>query len=139
MGMESLGREHNIILVAAGKSVSLKDSGGVTFYCYGANEAFTLKSQLVAGGTATNLAVITRYLDQSATDGTAQWTGQAQAASASITPASGHAVAFYVDAADLPAGAEYAEVVHTSAGLVVAVTGNLLVQRDPAALAALNA
>lgn len=139
MGSASLGREHNVILIAAGKSVSLKDSGGVTFYCYGANEVFTLKSQPTAGGSATNLATITSYQDQSATDGTAQWTDQTQAAAATITPASSHAVAFYVDAADLPSGADYVEVVHTSAGLVVAVTGNLLVQRDPANLAALNA
>jgi hypothetical protein len=139
MGMEGLGRVFNIIPVAAGKSVSLKDAQGVTFICYGANEAFTLNSQPTAGGSATALPVITDYYDEALTDGTDKWTAQTQSAAATITPASSHAVAFYVDAGDLPSGADYVEVVHTSSGLVIAIVHDLLVQRAPANLAALNA
>lgn len=139
MGMEGLGRVFNVIPVAAGKSVSLKDAQGVTFICYGANEVFTLKSQPTAGGSATNLATITRYQDEATVDGASQWTEQTQAAAATITPASSHGVAFYVDAGDLPSGADYVEVVHTSTGLVIAIVHDLLVERDPANLAALNA
>jgi hypothetical protein len=139
MGMEGLGRAFNVIPVAAGKSVSLKDAQGCTFICYGANEVFTLKSQPTAGGSATNLPTITDYYDMATADGASQWTDQTQAAAATITPAASHAVSFYVDAADLPSGADYVEVVHTSAGLVIAIVHDLLVQRDPASLAALNA
>lgn len=137
MGMEGLGRLFNVIPIAAGKSVSLKNAAGVTFICTGA-DTFTLKSQPTAGGTATNLATITDYHTNTATDGTAKWADATQAAAAAVTIASG-AAAFYVDAADLPAGASYVEVTVGGTGLVTAVVHDLLSQRDPANLAALNA
>lgn len=139
MAIEGLGRVFNIVPVAAGASISLKDAQGVTFVCYGANEVFTLKSQPTAGGSATNLAIITRYQDNATATGGNKWTEQTQAAAATITPGASHAVAFYVDAGDLPAGADYVEVTHTSAGLVIAVVHDLAVQRDAANLAALSA
>lgn len=139
MAIEGLGRVINVVPVAESRSISLKDAQGVTFIAYGAAEAVTLKSQPSAGGTATNLATITRYQQSTATNGSAAWTEQTQAAAATVTIPSGGMVAFYVDANDLPANAKYVEVVKTTAALVVAVVHDLLVQRDPANLAALSA
>lgn len=139
MAIEGLGRVINVVPVAAGQSISLKDAQGVTFFCYGAAEVFTLQSSAAAGSGQANLASISRYQDCTAANGTAKWTEQTQAAAATITPTSGHTVAFYVDANDLPAASKYVNVNHTSAGLVVAVVHDLAVQRDPANLAALSA
>ncbi len=137
MGMEGLGRLFNVVPIAAGKSVSLKDASGVTFICTGA-DTFTVQSQLVAGGTATDLAVITGYHTNTATDGTAKWADASQSAAAAVTIAGGTA-GFFIAAADLPAGAGYVEVTPGAAGLVTAIVHDLLTQRDPANLAALNA
>jgi len=139
MAIEGLGRAINCVPVAESRSISLKNQQGVTFFCYGANEIVTLKSQPTAGGTATNLATITRFYQSTATNGSAAWTLQTQAAAATVTIPSGGAVAIYVDANDLPAAANYVEIVKTTSALVVAVVHDLLVQRDPANLVALSA
>lgn len=139
MGMEALGRLFNVVPTAIGKSISLKGAAGVTFVVYGANEVVTLKSQPSSGGTATNLAVITRYQQSTAADGSAGWAEEAQAAAATVTPPSGGAIAFYVDAADLPAGAEYVEVVKTTSALAIAIIHDLFQPSDPAYLVAPNA
>lgn len=137
MAIEGLGRVINVIPIAAGKSVSLKDAQGVTFVVTGA-DTFTVKSQPSSAGAATNLAVITRYYTNTATDGSAKWVLATQAAGAAITLASG-AAAFYIDADDLPSTAHYVEVTVGTSGLVTAIVHDLAVQRDPANLAALNA
>jgi hypothetical protein len=137
MAMEGLGRAINVIPIAAGKSVSLKDAEGVTFVVTG-NDTFTCKSQPTAGGSATNLATITRYYTNTATDGTAKWVLATQAAAATVTQSSG-STSFYIDAADLPSTAKYVEVTVAASGLVTAIVHDLLVQRDAANVAALNA
>lgn len=134
--MEGLGRVFNVIPIAAGKSVSLKEASGVTFVVTG-GDTFTVKSQPSSGGTATNLPVVTRYYTNTATDGSAKWVLATQAAGAAVTIASGSA-AIFIGADDLPAGAEYVEVTAAASGLVHAVVHDLLVQRDPANLAALS-
>lgn len=137
MAMEGLGRLFNVVPVAAGKSISLKDAGGVTFIATGA-DTFTVKSQPTSGGSATNLAAISRYYTCTSTGGGAAWVDSGDvAATASVTIASG-AVAFYIDADDLPAGAEYVEVTVGASGLVTAITHDLLPQRNPKYLAAPN-
>ena len=139
MAIEGLGRVINAVATAESRSISLKNAQGVTFIAYGAAEAVTLKSQPTAGGSATNLAIITRFYQSTATNGSAAWTLSTQAAAATVTIPSGGAVAFYVDANDLPAAANYVEVVKTTSALVIAIVHDLLVQRDPANLAALSA
>lgn len=136
--MEGLGRLFNVAPIAAGKSISLKNAAGVTFVCTG-NDTFTVKSQPSAGGTATNLAAITRKYSCTATDGTAAWTDSGDIApTATATIASG-AVCFYIDAADLPAGASYVEVAVAASGLVIAIPHDLAIQASPNLLPILNA
>jgi hypothetical protein len=138
MAMEQIGRLFNIVPIAAGKALSLKDAEGVTFVCTGA-DTFTLTSSATFGGTyASPGNIITRKLTCTATDGTAKWVNATQSASNAVTIASG-AVAFYIDAADLPAGNAYVKLSVAASGLVIAVLGDLLVQRDPANLAAIGA
>lgn len=134
-GIEGLGRVFNVIPVAAGVSVSLKQAAGVTFVAYGAAEAFTLSSQVTSGGAKTALPSVTRYYLTTSDAGAAAWTDVTQAAASTVTLAgAADAAAVYVDASDLPAGAAYAVLDHTTAGLVVAIIHNLQSERDPANL-----
>lgn len=138
MALEQIGRVFNLVPIAAGKALSLKDAEGVTFVCTGA-DTFTLTSSATFGGSyATPGNIITRKLTNTATDGTAKWVNATQAGSNAVTIASG-AVAFYIDGADLPAGNAYVKVSAAASGLVIAVLGDLAVQRDPANLAAIGA
>lgn len=140
MAIEGLGRVINAVPVAAGQSISLRDAQGVTFIAYGAAEAVTLQSSVSAGAGQANLAIITRYYTNTAQTGTAAWVAATQAAAATVTiPGATAAVAFYVDANDLPAGQRYVNVNKTTAALVVAIVHDLQVQRDPKNLPALSA
>jgi hypothetical protein len=132
MGMEGLGREFNVVPIAAAKIISVKDCAGVEFICTG-NDTFTLSSAATYNGSTTALASITHYYTSTATDGSAVWVEHTQAAASTVVIASGTA-SFYVDCADLPSAAEYLEVTVASAGLVTAILHGLLVARLPASL-----
>jgi len=138
MAMEGLGRVFNVVPIAAGAAVSLKDAAGVTFVCTGA-DTFTVTASATFGGTyASPGNIITDYYRSTATNGTAAWTDQTQAASNAVVSASG-TVAFYVAANDLPAGDRYVKASAGASGLVTAIVHDLEVQRDPAKLATLGA
>lgn len=138
MAIEQLGRVFNCVPIAAGAAVSLKDCQGYTFICTGA-DTFTVTSASSFGGAyASPGSIITRKQTNTATNGTAKWVQATQAAGNAVTIAAG-AVAFYIDANDLPSGNTYVKVSVGATGLVVAVAGDLLVQRDAGSLAALSA
>lgn len=137
MSMEQLGREFDIVHVAAGQSVALKQAAGVTFsVAASAAAVITVNSQTAAGGAATACAAVKRVYTRTAQNGTAAWTTAGdQAPASTVNVATGAQAAFYVDAADLPAGAQYVEAVVTSGtATVVAVLGNLLQAEDPTRL-----
>lgn len=127
--MEALGRLGIVVPVAEGVLLSLKNAGGATFFCLG-DDVFTLKSAATYDGSATDLATIVSYYTCPDTDGSGEWTYAIQAAADSITIASGMA-AVYVDAADLPDGANYAEMVAAESGTVIAWVSGLYPQRQP--------
>jgi hypothetical protein len=129
MGMEGAGRLFNPAAIAAGTLLSVKDCAGYTFVLTG-NDTFTLKSAGSYNGSPTALPVITSYWTNTSTGGGAQWVAQSQAAASTIVIASGAAMV-YVDAAELPSGAEYLEVSVAAGGLVTAIPHDLLVQRSP--------
>lgn len=138
MAMEGLGRLFNVVPIAAGVSVSLKECAGVTFICTG-NDTFTLTvSDAFAGSFATPGSVITTKYTNTATNGTAAWVKSVQAASNAVTISSG-TVAFYLGGTELPDGKKYVKCTASSAGLVFAVFHDLTVQRTPANLAILSA
>lgn len=135
--MEALGRLFNVVPIAAGTLISLKDAAGVTFVCTG-DDTFTVKSATSYNGSPTALTAITRTYKCTSTAGAAAWTdsGDISAVSA-VTIASG-ALVFYIDQSDLPAGAEYVEVTVAASGLVAAVLHDLKVQRSPGNLRVLS-
>src|SRR5579859_7406 len=138
MAIEGLGRVFNVVPIAAGAGLSLKDCQGVTFVCTGA-DTFTVTAAATFGGSYTSPGnIITRKQTNTATSGTAAWVEATQAAGNAVTIASG-AVAFYIDANDLPAGQRYVKVSVAASGLVTAIFQDLAIQRDPANLAALSA
>jgi hypothetical protein len=132
MAIATLGRTHNFGAIVEGVLLSLKDYSGITFYCSG-DDTFTLASAATYDGDTTDLATITDYVTNASTAGADQWVDATQAAADNVVIASGMA-GFFVDASDLPAGAQYVSVTHSSAGLVYAVLGDLLPGRDPAKL-----
>jgi hypothetical protein len=129
MGMEGLGRVLNVVPIAAGTLLSVKDCAGISFCCTG-NDTFTLKSAATYNGSPSTLATITNYWTNTSTAGAAEWVAATQSAADAVTIASGAAM-FYVDAADLPSAAEYLEVTVAASGLVAAILHDLLVQRSP--------
>jgi len=136
-GMEQLGRVWNVVPIAAGVLIPVKDTSGITFVCTG-DDTFTVKSAATYNGSPTALAAIGRYYSNTAVNGSAAWTD-----SGDITPVNNVAIAsgtvvFYVDESDLPAGAEYVEVTVAASGLVTAIVGDLKVQRTPANLRVLS-
>jgi len=132
MAMEGLGRLFNVVPIAAGKKISMKDCQGITFVCTG-DDTFTLNNGATYNGATTTLATITDYYTSTATDGSAAWVFATQAAADNVAIASG-SVAFYVDSGDLAASDEYVEVTVGGSGLVMAILHDLLVQRAPANL-----
>ena len=134
--MEGLGRVFNIVPIAAGTLISMKDCAGVTFVVTG-NDTFTLKTAATYNGSTTVLTNITNYYTCTSTSGAAAWVDATQAAASTLAISSG-AASFYVDASDMPASAEYVEVSAASAGLVYAVLHDLNVQRDPGNLRVLS-
>jgi hypothetical protein len=127
--MEGLGRVINVVPIAAGTLLSMKDCAGISFFCTG-DDTFTLSSAATYNGSPSTLATITNYYTNTATNGSAEWVAASQAAADNVAIASG-AASFYVDASDLPAAAEYVKVAAGGSGLVMAVFHDLLVQRTP--------
>jgi hypothetical protein len=101
--MEGLGKDFNIVPIAAGAGLSLRDAGGVTFVCTG-NDTFTLTvSDTFGGSYATPGNIITKKITNTSTNGTAAWVTATQSASNAVTISSG-SVAFYVSGDSLPDG-----------------------------------
>lgn len=136
--MEALGREFNVIPIAAGVAVSLKQATGVTFVCTG-NDTFTITTADTFGGSyATPGNILTRKVTNTATNGTAAWAEATQAASNAVVIASGTA-SIHVPADALPDGKAYVKCTASSAGLVTAIVHDLTTQRAPSNLPALSA
>ena len=140
---EGLGRLFNVVPAAAGTLISLKDAAGVTFVVTAttATETFTLKSAATYNGSATNMTTITRDYTCTSQAGAAAWTDSGDITAVNnIAVAAGSAGAFYVDSSDLPAGAEYVELVVSGSGTatVTAILHDELAQRGPANLRVLS-
>ncbi len=136
--MESLGKTFNIVPIAAGVGLSLRDCAGISFVCTG-NDTFTLTvADSFAGSYATPGNIITRKVTNTATNGSAAWVSATQAASNAVTISSG-TVVFYVSGDSLPDGKAYAKVSAGGSGLVTAVFTDLTAGRKPDNLAIVGA
>jgi hypothetical protein len=136
MAIEGLGNKFNFVPIASGTLISLKDADGIEF-CVTGNDTFTLNSAATYNGTTTNLAVITDYSTCTSTSGAAKWVWTTQAAAPALTITSGAAM-FFVDAAALPASANYISLTAAGSGLVYAIPHGLLVMRSPSNLRQLS-
>lgn len=136
--MEALGRSFNIVPIAAGVGISLKQGEGITFICTG-NDTFTLTvADSLAGSYATPGNIVTQKYTNTATDGTAAWVKASQPASNAVVITSG-TVAFHVHSSMLPDDKTYIKCSVGASGLVTAIVHDLSVQRNPANLPALSA
>jgi hypothetical protein len=136
--VEALGRLFNVIPIAAGVAVNLKEWGAVTFVCTG-NDTFTLtSSDAFAGSYASPGNIITRKYTNAQTNGTAAWVEATQAASNAVTIASG-TVVIHVDASQLPDGHAFLKCAAGAAGLVKAIVHDSHRPRRPSTYAALSA
>lgn len=129
-GMEGLGRLFNVVPIAAGRGLSMKQCSGITFICTG-NDTFTLTcASSFAGSYATPGSIIVTTYTNTATNGSAAWVKVVQTAANTAIIASG-SIAFHVSGASLPDTKNYVKVTQSSAGLVTAVLHDLTVQRGP--------
>lgn len=144
MSMEALGRLFNVQYLMDNVYVNLRDAGGVTFLCYltgGAGDTYTLtEAKTAAGGSAQVLATITRY-HTSTGNASDAWTLHTQAAASTFATAAAateNCAVVEVEASELSADFDYVKLASTGAGLVVAITRDLVVQRAPANLPAMG-
>jgi len=136
--MAGLGREFNVVPIAAGVGLSLRDCAGVSFVCTG-NDTFTITvADSFAGSYATPGNIITTKQTNTATNGSAAWVTASQSASNAVTISSG-TVVFYVSGDALPDGKSYVKVSAGAAGLVTAVFHDLSTSRKPDNLAIVGA
>lgn len=137
--MEALGRLLNVVPIADGVAVSLKGASAVTFICTAA-DTFTITSASSFGGSYTDPGdIIDHYYQAAATNGTAVWAKETQAAGNAVVQAGAYTTAITVDAKSLPDGATHVKCTSTSTGLVAAIVHDLTVQRAPELLPALSA
>jgi hypothetical protein len=137
-GMEGLGKLFNVVPIAAGAGLNMRDCSAMTFVCTG-NDTFTITvASTFAGSYATPGNIITRVYTCTATSGTAAWVKASQAASNAVTISSG-AVSFSVFGSQLADPKVYVKVSAGGSGLVMAILHDLTVQRGPANLAKVSA
>lgn len=142
--MESIGRLINVVPIAAGVAISLKEAEAVTFVCTG-SDTFTLTTATTFGGTyragsffTPAWAPITRLHKSTSTAGTAAWTLSTITA-ADNTGAQTNLTAFTVFANSLPDTYTYLKCSVGAAGLVTAILHDLKVARKPANLTIVSA
>lgn len=145
--MEALGRLFNVIPVATGKHISLKNASGVTFVCYedGGAQAIGIKES-IDGASEQLLSTVTRLY---ASDGVGSvWTRETTDANGALGDGDGaivkkdttafDAACFYIGADELSAGFDAVEVSIDGAGICIAIVHDLLVQRAPQNLPSLD-
>ena len=143
--MKALGRILNIIPVATGKHVSLKNAGGVLFCCYedgGAQSIGIVES--IAGASEQALATVTEIYASNGIGGV--WTNETTDANGALGTGDAAIVkkdttlfdcaVVQIEAAELSDGYDSVECTIDGAGICIAVVYDLAVQRAPENLAA---
>lgn len=142
--MEWLGRGGNVVPVATGKHISLRNAAGVTFVCYedGGAQAIAFKESL-AGAGEQDLAFLNHYYASDGIGGV--WTRETADASDTLSNASSmvkkdttafDCAVIYVPAEALSEGFDSVECTIDGAGLCIAIVHDLYTQRTPANLPA---
>jgi len=136
--MEGLGRVFNVLNVADGVAINMRDYGAVTFVCQlDAGDTFTVSEASSFAGSYATLSTVTQYYT-TAKAGTGTWTKVTQAAGAVVT-ADTVVAAFTVSAEELSDGKAFLKCTSTSTGTVVAILHDPKHGRTPANLPAVSA
>ena len=138
--MKGLGKDFNVIPVATGKHISLKNASGVTFVCYedgGAQAIQVMES--IAGASEQLLATVTELYASNGIGGVftrettdangALGTGDAEMVKKDTTLFD--CAVFYIGADELSDGFDSIEVTIDGAGICAAIVHGLKVQRAP--------
>ncbi|HTY35430.1 hypothetical protein [Mycobacterium sp.] len=133
-GQEGLGRVFNVVPIAAGVAISMKECSAITFVCTAA-DTFTITVASTFGGAyATPGNIIDHYYQATATNGTAAWTKQTQVASNAVVQAGANTTVITVTGSKLPDPKCYIKCTASGAGLVKAILHDLTAQQAPANL-----
>lgn len=132
-GMEGLGRVFNIIPTADAVYVDMTKCSAVTFVCVGADTYTLNEAKTIGGGSAQNLLKWDHWYTNAGAVGVTAWVEASDATPAAAAIIAANAV-LTVGADDLSDGFTHVDMVSTGAGLVYAITHDLVVQRDPANL-----
>jgi len=137
--MEGLGKDFNVIPLATGLHISLKNAVGVTFVTYedAGAQAITIKES-IAGASEQALAVVDHLYASNGVGGT--WTRETTDANGALGTGDAAIVkkdttlfdcaSFYIDASELSDGFDSVEVTIDGTGVCVAIV-HLLSQRSP--------
>lgn len=136
--MEALGRLFNVVPIAAGVALSMRDCESITFILTG-NDTFTLTASATFGGSYTSPGNLwTRKYTNTATAGTAKWVKATQSAANTIVMTTG-TVAVWLGQSQLADPNLYVKVTASGSGLVTAILHDLEAQRGPANLPIVSA
>jgi len=136
--MRELGKSFNVIPVATGLHISLKNASGVTFVCYedAGTQSITFKES-IAGASEQNLTTINDYYSSSGVGST--WSHDTADNDATLDDdyvlakkdtTAFDCAAIYIGADELSDGFDSVECTIDGAGLCIAIV-HLLVERDP--------
>lgn len=154
-GMEILGRNANVIPIAAGAGFKMRSASSVMVVVTGATAVATLNQASAFGGPYTAFAAIKNIYWSTASNGTAAWQKLLFAAGAPFgTPAvplstftlgttagltTATMAAFHIFTSELSDPNNYLQVVMAGGGLCNVVLSDLVAQRAPANLEILSA
>jgi hypothetical protein len=131
--MEALGRVFNVVPVASGVHVSLRQAEAVTFVVFENGGATVIGCKESIGGASEQNLLRTRRFTSTGT-GSGLWTSRTQTASATITKtddADQNCTAFTVSAEELSNGFDCVECTVDGSATCVAILHDLTVQRAP--------
>ena len=140
MAKKGLGKAFNVIPLATGVHISLKNASGVTFICYedGGAQTSTFK-QSIAGASEVALSTVNEAWTSSGVAGQL-WVRVTDDAAAELSNDSVFTkkdttafdcVAIYIGADELSDGYDSVECTIDGAGLCIAIVHDLTVQRAP--------
>lgn len=148
-GMEVLGRNANVIPIAAGKAFKMRSASVAMLVMTGA-DTFTVQEASSFAGVYAPVNVIKNVYGAAGTDGTAAWTkltyvnGTTPLSAVTIgggspTIAGATCLVAHVFTSELSDPNNYLKVTVAATGLVAVVLSDLVVQRAPANLEILGA
>jgi hypothetical protein len=137
--MEQLGRQFNVVPIAASAALSLKGYSGVTFVTTGADTFTVTTSALFGSGFATPGTLTCNCWKSTSTGGTAAWVLDNTLISTNTVVTGAGVTAFFISAVFLPDGKTYVKCTPSGAGLVMAILGDLYGRRQPSGLPIVSA